>query len=523
MTLKHLVLALPFCLAVSNGFSQLRVDHVQKISNTHGGIGLTFGSQDRMGANVADIGDLDKDGVKDFLVGDPGDDDGGTDNGAVYVFFMKNDSTVKSKQKISATTGGLSSSFSSGANIFGISLASLGDLDGDGVTDVAVGAARSDNYAGSVYILFMKSDGTVKSTVVLNKSTTALSSYLSTGVFGYGLTSLGDLDSDGVTDLAVGAPGDNNSTGSVYILFMHSNGSIKSIQKITNNSGGFPNVLAANDRFGVKLANIGDIDGDGVVDLAAGAMGDNEVKTQGGAVYLLRMKTDGTVKSANKINTKANPITTGTNVYFGNGVSACPDLNGDGIKDLLVGSSFDNDGGTERGAFYALFLDNSGNVKSFQKFSALSDGLSSWLTVNQAHFGDGVTYLSSPAANTFRIVVGASWDNDGATQAGAFYFVDLKEHTSGVTEYNGNNFQFGVYPNPFSSELNVTYNLLEQANVSLRITDIFGRNIYQQSSMEGQGSHSMNLYTGEVYLKPGIYFLTFSCGTSTRIIKLVKE
>lgn len=523
MKLKHVLLSLSLSAASFHAFAQLKVDNVQKISNTHGGIGLTFGYQDRMGANVVDIGDLDKDGVRDFLVGDPGDDDGGTDYGAVYVFFMKNDSTVKSKQKISAKAGGFSPGFSSGPDIFGIGLASIGDMDGDGVTDFAVSAARSDSYAGSVYILYMKSDGTVKSSVVLNKRTSALSSYLSGGVFGYGLTSMGDLDGDGVTDLAVGAPGDNNSTGSVYILFMHSNGSIKNVQKISNNSGGFPNILAANDRFGVKVANIGDIDGDGIADIAVGAHGDNEVKKQAGAVYLLRLKKDGTVKSANKINTKANPITTDANVFFGNGVGACPDLNGDGIKDLLVGSSFDNNGGTERGAFYTLFLDSTGNVKSFQKFSALTDGLKTWLDTDQVHFGDGVTYLSSPAANTFRIIVGASWDDDGATQAGAFYFIDLKDQTTGITEYSGNNFQFGVYPNPFSSGLNVTYNLLEQANVSLKIMDISGRNIYGQSSMEEQGNHKLSLNAGTISLKPGVYFLTFSCGESTKTVKIIKD
>ncbi|MDB5388337.1 MAG: hemagglutinin/hemolysin-related protein, partial [Planctomycetaceae bacterium] len=101
--------------------------------------------------------------------------------------------------------------------------------------------------------------------------------------------SLADLDGDGVTDLAVGATGDGTGgtgRGAVHVLLLNSNGTVKSDLKIASSTNGGP-ALNNGDSFGSSLASLGDVNGDGVVDLAVGAPGTDSFGTNQGAVRLL--------------------------------------------------------------------------------------------------------------------------------------------------------------------------------------------------------------------------------------------
>lgn len=95
-------------------------------------------------ASLAALGDLDGDGHQDLAVGHPGDDDGGTNQGAVWVLFLDSNGTVAFEQKISETQGGLGSVLDA-SDSFGQSLAALGDLNGNGTPDLAVGAILDDD------------------------------------------------------------------------------------------------------------------------------------------------------------------------------------------------------------------------------------------------------------------------------------------------------------------------------------------------------------------------------------------
>ena len=335
-----------------------------KISATSGGFAGPLHDGDRFGSAVGVVEDLDGDDIVELAVGAVRDDDGGLNRGAVWLLYLKADGTVKSSSKISAAAGGFTGVLDD-LDDFGNSVASLGDLDGDGVRDLAVGAIRDDDGGpdlGAVWLLFLKADGTVKSHAKISATSGGFIGALDTGdEFGFALAQLDDLDGDGRIELAVGARQDDDGSpeaGSVYILFLQADGSVSSQQKISALEGGFGGAIDAEDRFGAALAPLGDLDGDGVLDLAVGANQDEDGGNLRGAVWILFLQPDGTVKSQQKISDLEGGFTGQLDDIddFGRALACLGDHDGDGVADLAVGALWDDDGGNDKGAVWILYL-----------------------------------------------------------------------------------------------------------------------------------------------------------------------
>ncbi|MCP3920706.1 MAG: hypothetical protein GY711_34705 [bacterium] len=161
---------------------------------------------DRFGFAVAACGDWDGDNVPDYIAGEPGDDSNGQDAGSAQV--------------ISGATGVVLTTFfgSSAGDLFGSSV-SCGDVNGDGVGDVAVGAPASSvngNSSGEVHIFAGPAPGSLLGTRFGDTD----------DQFGFSLDMSGDVNGDGRDDLLVGSPSHNGSRGRATL---HLGGSLLSV------------------------------------------------------------------------------------------------------------------------------------------------------------------------------------------------------------------------------------------------------------------------------------------------------
>ena len=347
----------------------------QKISDAVNLPGSPLGNNDEFGASVVHLGDLDGPGasVAALAVGATLDDDGGTNSGALYVLFLSSSATVLSTQKI--TNAAVPGSPLDNGDEFGASLAYLGDLDGPGpsVAALAVGADGDDDGGtnqGALYVLFLSSSASVLSVQKISETEGNFTGSPLDPVdeFGGALGHLGDLDGPGgsVAALAVGAPFDDDGgadRGAVYVLFLNGSGSVVSYQKISSTQGNLAAPLLDADEFGGAVVDHGDVDGPGlsVLAMAVGAIGDDDGGSGRGAVYVVFLSSAGTVLSHQKISDTQGNLQGALDDLdeFGSTVAAVGDLDGPGpaAQTLVSGASFDDDGGSDRGAVYVLYLE----------------------------------------------------------------------------------------------------------------------------------------------------------------------
>lgn len=364
----------------------------QKISELTGGFAGNLDDGDRFGSSISRLGDLDGDGIVDLAVGAPGDDDGASDAGAVWIFFLDADGTLDDTldhQKISASAGGFGGTLAAGDG-FG-HCAGVGDLDGDTLDDLCVGAPGADlggTDRGAVWVLFLNADGTVKaSPAPVGSSSGGFAGALADGDgFGGCLASLADLDLDGpLRALAVGAERDDTEApdaGAVWVLFLDASGASLSELKITQNAGGFEGDLDASDFFGSSLAAIPRIGGPGQLDLAVGAFGDDDgLLADSGAIWIVSLDATGTAVGQQKI-TQADLALPESSASqdgdrFASALAALGDLDGDGRIDLAVGAPNDDDGNPDAGAVWILFL-NDGSFPLNPDTSRWVGGTSAW-------------------------------------------------------------------------------------------------------------------------------------------------
>lgn len=441
---KSATIALPFLFYLLLTGSQCtetvvstEVRSDQKISAEKGGFSGDLDSDDRFGSAVANIGDLENDGVIDIAVGAPNDDDGGDKRGAVWILFLNSNGTVDINQKISSNAGAFGGGLDDDDR-FGSSIAGIGDLNGDGFEDIAAGAPYDDDGGenrGAIWILFLNADGTVSSRQKISDQQGNFNDELKDeDLFGSSVAAIGDLDGDGISDLAAGAPQANNDgtrKGAIWILFMNSDGTVKRSQRISDSDGDFKDNLSSGDRFGSSIAGIDDLNGDGIPDLVVGANGHNSGGVDRGAIWILFMQSDGNVNDERKIAPDEGGFEgdLDDNDEFGSALTGIGDLDSNGVNDLAVGAPGDDAGGSDRGAAWVLFMKTNGKVESSTKISSSDGDLDTNLTDGD-RLGSALAGLGNLDGNNAQdFAVGMPRDDDDNNDAGALLilFMERKE------------------------------------------------------------------------------------------------
>ncbi len=392
-------------------------------------LGGPLHESDLFGSSIAVLGDVDGNGVPDLAVGAYGDSSPISYGGAVYVVRLNADGTVTGWSVID--DGTLTGSPLTAQDRFGSSVAALGDVDGDGVPDLIAGAPYDPTggyWAGAAYVVRLNSNGTVKGWNVLDAGTLPGNKISAVDQFGASMAGLGDLDGDNVPDVAISAPRDGSAlyeAGSVYIVRLNSNGTAKGLSILDDSTlPGSP--LEQNDHFGSSVALLGDMDGDGVPDLAVGAPSDSTGGTEAGAAYVVRLNADGTAKGVTVIDdTTVWPITSQS--HFGAAVAALGDVDGNGVPDLVVGAP---SWAWDEGKAFAVLIDVDQTVKSYIQI-ALGIQSGNYFGSSLAGIGD------FDADGVPDLVVGTPRDSQtGGEYSGAAYLVMLGGgyETSGTYE-----------------------------------------------------------------------------------------
>ncbi len=317
--------------------------------------------------------------------------------------------TVKSFNKISATSGGFSGL--SGQNrTFGSTSANIGDINNDGIDDIATSIFDPVAFKRFVVILFMNSNGTVKSYKLIGDGQGLSGIYFSTS-FATSIANMGDLNRDGVNDIAVGdnnAGGSNSQTGVVTIIYLNTDGTVKSFKQI--NRDVIPS-LPNNGYFsGGGLANIGDLNNDGFIDIAVASLSE-VVNGTVGCVYILFLDSVQNIKSFRKIGANANGLNGDFSMIFkiADGLGSIGDFNNDGVSDIAFYARFNKDSVNSLSGLIIAYLNTNGTVKSHSRITYQSIGLND--LIKNDDFGQTIVRLNDlDNDGVDELAVGAPFD-----------------------------------------------------------------------------------------------------------------
>jgi hypothetical protein len=359
----------------------------------------------QFGFSVASAGDVNGDGFSDVIVGAWLFDNGQTDEGAAFVYHG-------SASGLSATPNWTAESNKVGAQ-FGNSVASAGDVNGDGYSDVIVGAfgfANGEAFEGRAFVYHGSASG-----LSTTPNWTAESNQVN-AQFGYSVASAGDVNGDGFSDVIVGAFGFSNgeaSEGAAFVYHGSANGVNNGVPGTPANAAWTAESNQVNAQFGNSVASAGDVNGDGFSDVIVGAFGFSNGEAFEGRAFVYHGSASGLSTTPNWT-AESNQV----GAEFGVSVASAGDVNGDGYSDVIVGARLFDNGETDEGRAFVYH----GSANGVNNGVPGTPANAAWTAEsNQANAQFGVSVASAGDVNGdgySDVIVGALLFDNGETDEG---------------------------------------------------------------------------------------------------------
>ncbi len=329
---------------------------------------------DYSGCSVSSAGDINGDGLDDLIIGASLADPNGDGSGQSYVVFgSKGGFGAQLNLSILNGTNGFAINGINPDDRLGISVSSAGDINSDGIDDLIIGAFDADPnglLSGQSYVVFGSKGGfsaQLNLSILNGTNGFAINGINPLDQSGSSVSSAGDINSDGIDDLIIGAfdaDANGNSSGQSYVVFGGKGGFSAQLNLSTlNGTNGFAiNGINPNDLSGSSVSSAGDINGDGIDDLIIGASFASNIsdsRSYSGQSYVVFGNKGGFSAQLNL------STLNGTNGFAINGinpndlsgfsVSSAGDINGDGIDDLIIGARNAGPNSNRSGQSYVIF------------------------------------------------------------------------------------------------------------------------------------------------------------------------